>query len=127
MDTKEKEEKMRESFGAQTALVLLSIERVNHKPHPYTIGPKHVAWASEHSGGSLTEETFKKVPCAARGCQLSYAEHTSDEAAFVQLTRNATGDEIRTILKRSTEKLGDKFVDGFVFVETKEKFRVTKE
>jgi hypothetical protein len=28
----------------------LSVDNVNHKPHPYVIGPKHIEYATEHSG-----------------------------------------------------------------------------
>ncbi len=102
------------------------IMNVNHKPHPYTIGPKHIAYASDHHGGLLGQETLDKVPCYVLGCQLSYDEHTSDKVLFLQLKRHATPEEASALfvnpeLKAELEK---EKIAGVSFIETDEKFRI---
>ncbi len=103
-----------------------SITNINFKPHPYTIGPKHVEAAQKY-GGILDEEVIKEIKCAVPHCQLSYGQHTSDRVAFVKLTRNCSNEEMQEWLKDlvnnwiPTQKPK---IDGFGFVETEEKFRI---
>ena len=95
---------------------------VNQKPHPFMIGSRHVAHASDHCGGMLGEESLRAFPCAMHGCGLPYDQHTKgDHVAFVKLTRDATESELRAWLVSLTE--GDESwvtinkVDGFAFIE----------
>jgi len=73
------------------------IETVNHKPHLFCITPRHVAYASDHCGGSLGEEACEKGgPCGIgrpgspikgeQACQLSYREHTSEKAILIEVS-----------------------------------------
>lgn len=92
---------------------------VNQKPHPFTIGPKHVAHAADHCCGMLGEESCRAYPCSAKGCYLDYDQHTKgDHVAFVYLTRNSTVDEMRNWLMSLSEWTENNKIDGFTFVDT---------
>lgn len=96
------------------------IRSVNFRPHPYTVGPRHVAQASKHYGGMLTEEVMREIPCAHPGCKLSFDEHTSDHVSFIRLTRDASGEEVRAWLKALVDSgvTPTNKCDGFAFVKT---------
>lgn len=125
MKQEEKQQAIADALAGQDLFKCLSVGRINHKPHPYMIGPRHVTYASKNHGGMLGEETCKNVPCAHPGCTHSYEQHTSTEVGFLQLLRNGTAEEASTILKAVVDKLGVAFLDGFTFVETKENYRIT--
>jgi hypothetical protein len=72
----------------------------------------------------LGEETLKAVPCAHPRCTISYAEHTSDRVCFLKLKRDTTNKELSEALKALVDILGEKYLDGFSFIETEEKFRI---
>ena len=89
------------------------------------IGPKHIAYASDHHSGMLGEETLRVVKCAHPGCISSYDEHTSDKVMFFSLTRNCSNQEANDALKKLVKLLEKNKIDGIAFVETPEEFRVT--
>lgn len=103
------------------------IHRTNHEPHPYTVGPKHVADAADNHGGMMGEATLQKIRCAHPKCTLPYEEHTADEVLFLQLTRDATEIEANEELLKIKDKLLELKVDGVAFVDTDEKFEFLKE
>jgi hypothetical protein len=125
----EKKKKVEEALSKQDLIECLSVDAVNHKPHPYMIGPRHVGYASDH-GGMLSPEVIlagekeNKCKCATPKCNLPYEEHTSDTVAFIKLLRNGTGDEANAIMKQLFEDIGTHLIDGVTFVETAEKFRI---
>jgi hypothetical protein len=123
MSNEEKETLAVQYFASQDIIHVKSVLNVNHKPHPYMIGPKHISYAADHCCGMLTEEVCKKVPCAMSLCDYSYEEHTSDTVLFLQLQRNCTGKEVNPILKGLVETYPD-LVDGVAFVETEEHYRI---
>ena len=106
------------------------IMEVNHKPHPYTVGPRHVTYASEH-GGMLSPDVIRqgekanKCKCAAKGCTIPYDEHTADTVMFLQLKRNGTNEEANAFLKGISDEVAADGIDGFAMIETEEKFRIT--
>lgn len=106
--------------------LVLSITSVNFKPHPSTIGPAHIKYASD-----LTEECIReaekqdKACCAVGNCYIPFDEHTSDKVCFVQLTQHLTKEEAISKLQSCEELMTQNKVDGFTFVETPEKFRIT--
>lgn len=104
---------------------VLSIDNANFKPHQFMIGPKHVTHASDNCGGMLGEATLEAIPCAYPGCKLFYKDHTSDRIAFLQLTQNLSNEKAKKILIRTLPFMREHKVDGFTFVETPEKFRIT--
>jgi len=127
----DKEKEISEVLSKTRLFTLLGIQSVNHKPHPYAIGSKHVVFASDYSGGMLSEESIKegerqgKVKCEQPKCSALYSEHTFDTVGFLQLTRNCTNDEATLALKEIVDLI-DKFkIDGVTLVETKEKFKIT--
>jgi ribosomal protein S4E len=120
------EDLIRESFKGQSIIELKSVQYVNHRPHSYMIGRKHIAYASEHSDGMLGIETLKKVKCAVPGCNLSYDKHTSEIVAFLTLLRNADNLEIDVIVKKLVDDIPEGIFDGIMFVETSENFRITQ-
>jgi len=108
-----------------TGIKVLSIEHVNHRPHPYTVGNKHISYAHDNCGGLLGDEVLKAVPCAHRGCTLSYEEHLSDFVMFLSLTKDMTHEEISNSLKDIADESEADGVDGFAFVESE--FSIVKE
>jgi len=57
-------------------------------PHPYCIGTKHVAHASDHFSGMLTEDAIIDAErygarCEVKGCTLSYEEH--EQAVLIKV------------------------------------------
>lgn len=115
------------SFTEDLFIKLMDIMDVNHHPHPYTIGPKHIQHASDHSGGLLGEDTVQKIPCAHLNCKLSYAEHTSDKVMFLQLKRNTTDKEMHEFMDNLSKTFVEDKIDGICFIETDEKFRITED
>ena len=101
-----------------------SVTRVNHKPHPYMIGPEHVGYASANHNGMLGQETLEKVGCAHPGCNLSYKEHTSDNVMFLKLKKNVSQDYLKALIVPLKEDMEKMKVDGICFIETEEKFRI---
>lgn len=124
MTNDEKKTKIEELLSLQDVFRVKDVLNVNHKPHPYIVGPKHITYASDNYGGILDERTLNKVKCDYKGCNLSYEEHTSDLVCFLQLKKNATNDEVKFILKELVDNVGETFIDGFGFVDTDEKFRI---
>lgn len=127
MDNKELEQKIQEMVAP--LFKVLNIQRVNHDPHPYTIGPRHVTWTADHRGGMLTEEAIiaaekAGVRCAVSGCQVSYKDHKSKKVLFLQLTREGTVDEANAAISPIKEILEAEHIDGIGMVETEEKFRI---
>lgn len=120
MTNKEKAEKLNDLLKDQDLLKISKVDDVNHKPHPFTIGAKHL----KENRTYLTKEIAINIGCAHPDCELSYEEHTSDNAAFIQLLRNGTHKERVNIFKKLLGNIGEDFVDGFVFIETEEKFRI---
>lgn len=107
-------------------LTVLKVDHVNHKPHPFTIGPKHITHAADHCGGILDERTLKEIPCAMNWCNLLYDEHTSDKVCFLQLKRSVNTDELQPVMLMMQSIIERNQVDGFVFVDTQEKYRISK-
>lgn len=132
MDNKEKTAKFKVLFKNSKYFTVKDVLDVNHKPHPYTIGTRHVADAADNHSGMLGDETIKKIPCAAPRCSLSYDEHTSDNVLFLELKQNIPyGDtSLQTIFRKET-KVSPNYifpsVDGIAFIDTTEKFRFLKE
>lgn len=109
-----------------------SIREVNWKVggqpgHPFMIGVKHVAYASDHCGGMLGQEVLERIPCAMRGCHEPHAAHTHDTVLFLALKRNTHRQEAQALLKTVVPILEGNKIDGFVFIETAEKFRISGE
>lgn len=114
-----------EILKGQDALKMKRVQNVNHKPHPYTIGPRHVQYATILSKPEILKgEEENAFTCAHPKCTLPYAEHTSDEVCFLQLLRDVDEREISSIIESLVAEVGEDYIDGFAFVETDEKFRI---
>lgn len=130
MTDEEKAERINQSLENQDLYKCLSIKNVNHNPHPYMLGPRHITYTADNYGGRLDEkailagEKAGKCNCAQPKCNIPYEDHTSDNVAFLQLLRNGDNDEANIIMKALVDDLGEAFVDGFAFVETEEKYRI---
>jgi len=104
--------------------------KVDGQPgHPFTIGPKHVAYASDHRGGMLGQDVCEKIPCAAPKCHKPYSSHTHDTVAFLKLTANISEARAKEVLAATplVDAMTRAGIDGFCFVETTEKYRISKE
>lgn len=84
--------------------------------HPFVIGPTHLA----KSNGILDPTV---APC--HGCGRDYKDHVSDRVAVIRLLRNVPKSEALPLLQEFVEYVKPDGVDGFMFVETPEKFRIT--
>lgn len=125
MSNEEIESAIKELLKDSEIVTVKSVQDVNHKPHPYVIGSRHVKHASEHHSGMLGEETMKAVQCAHPHCNLPYDQHTSDKVLFLSLKQHTTRDELQIeLLETSTVMIANN-VDGLAFVETEEEFRIT--
>jgi hypothetical protein len=109
-----------------TPFKVLKVAQVNFRPHPFTIGPRHVEDATKHFGGILGKETINRIPCAATGCHLRAEDHTFDVVLMVQLTQNTTNEIASKTLKPVGKTMEDDGIDGLTLVETPEKYRVSK-
>lgn len=114
--------KYNEYYSGDEGLRCYIIENVNHKPHPYVVGPRHVAFASER-GGILSEHTIREaeksgVKCACRGCNVPFEGHTSNKVCFLQATREIKNSEVRDLLLRHKDEAEKDGIDGFAFVES---------
>ena len=132
MDNKEKTDKFKELFKDSEYFRVKDVVNVNHRPHPYTIGTRHIKDAADNHMGRLGKETIEKIPCAFRGCSTAYEDHTSDNVLFLQLKQNVPNGntELQDIFNKEKEVSPDYVfpsVDGVTFVETTEKFRFLKE
>ena len=87
-------------------LTVLRVDRVNYQPHPFMIGSQHFP-----KDGRMFIDPHQ-APCAMRGCNLSYDEHTSDRALIVNVRRDCTGDELRTVLLPITAGLTADKING---------------
>lgn len=107
------------------------ITTINHKPHPFVIGPKHVAFCADNYGGMLgdactNDERFPA--CSAPGCYLTMREHTSNKVMAVMLTKNLSQEEAQQSLKRYVDAgMEDDGIEGFVFIESPEEFRIEED
>lgn len=103
----------------------------NCTPHPFCITSRHVVYAADHCCGRISEwamdECEKRgIKCGVSGCQLPFKDHTSEEILLLQLTRHLSSDEASTELKKLTDVLDKNGFAGLTFVETPEKFRISK-
>lgn len=103
-----------------------SITNVNHNPHPFMIGSKHIMFCSENYGGILGDSCIqdKRFPtCSHPGCNLGYESHTSDKVLFLSLLKDLAEDTAQSCLLSLKGILEADKIDGISFVETPEKYR----
>lgn len=110
----------------------IDITSVNHKPHPYCIGVKHVHYASDHCGGILDTYTICEAEKSGAACEtcknncrtgrqhkiLSYHEHTSDKVLVIEVENNSdlnTIDGLKDFLMEIQEEAKKEKIDGFIF------------
>lgn len=80
---------------AGSSFRLMKIERVG-MPHPYCITPKHVAHASDHFNGILSEDAIRDAEkhgarcdiCRVQEMHLSFAEHENPLTLFLAVPQN---------------------------------------
>ena len=126
MSDKELKEKYEKIFKDDEVFSFKDLMNVNQQPHTFMIGPKHVTHAADNHGGMLGKETTNKIPCAMKGCDLMYDDHTKgDKVLFLQLKRDATNDEANEIIQPLAEGLKADGIDGLTFIETEEKYRIS--
>lgn len=111
--------------------IVKSIDSVNHDPHPFMIGARHVAHAADYHGGSLDEDALnsaeaKGIFCAHRGCNLTYKAHTSDKVCFIQLTNHLSSKLAQETLLKTEQVFKREGIDGVCLVETEEQYRINE-
>lgn len=100
------------------------VDEVNHRPHPFVIGPKHVDYASDHCGGMLGRNVVGRIPCDH--CKRPASEHEYDVVLVLKLTRNSKNSEAAAVLKPLCDEMKADGIDGITFVDTPEKYRIQK-
>lgn len=103
-----------------------SITNVNHNPHPFMIGSKHIKFCSENYGGMLGDSCIQDTrfpTCSHPGCNLGYESHTSDKVLFLSLLKDLAEDTAQSGLLSLKGILEADKIDGISFVETPEKYR----
>jgi hypothetical protein len=90
---------------------VLDAQTVNHDPHPFVIGAKHLTGKSIYLDPDA-------APCAAPGCNLSYKQHTYDKVLFLQAARDLENKEAAEALDSVKGLMEEHKLDGFVFVES---------
>ena len=99
-------------------------------PHPYTITPRHVAYASDRCGGRLDEEAIKAaedvgVRCGWRHCQLKFEEH--EQAVIVncyapiQKEDGRATPELHQMMLANKDEVEKNGYVGFTFVDKRGK------
>ena len=101
------------------------ITEINHNPHPYMVGPKHIQHASDNFGGLLDERTTDVVGCAHPHCGMDYQSHTYDTVVALKLLKNLTNSEANDSLQSLLPIFEKEGIDGVIFIESKENFRIT--
>ena len=94
------------------------ITEINHKPHMYTIGAKHVVHASKNNG------CMTHIGCAHPHCGMDYVSHTFDTVVALKLLRNVTSDEANDVMQAYLPIMEKEGIDGAIFIETEECFRI---
>lgn len=103
------------------------IHEENHRPHTFTVGPKHIEYAKEHNEGILSEEICEKLGCAHNKCKLPYSEHESDKTLFLQLKKDVEQENANLELLKIKQALHDNKIKAVAFADTEEKFRFLKD
>lgn len=92
---------LKKTLPADATFKVVRMTSVNHKPHPYMIGPRHVSHASNHFGGILGDAAIEDaerngIGCANRDhhgtCGLTRAEHTSERVVVVAVPNDRDED-----------------------------------
>lgn len=121
---KDRREKYEGLCAELKGLKFKSIIEINFKPHPFVVGSKHLAYASDNCGGMLGEEVMEKIPCAE--CRRPLEEHTYDTVLALELKKNLTNqeakDQLKILVDAGMEADG---IQGFIFVETEGGYRIS--
>ena len=133
MDSAKVLEELKSIWTGDDRLMLVKVDPVEYvvdgrpdDPHPFMIGPAHVAYASDHCCGMLGEAAIdaSKVGCywpdKYPRCNLPYSAHHTKYGLFVQLTADLDEKVMMpwlAALKPAIERLG---VSGVAFMGTKE-------
>jgi len=120
-----------EELSVFSFITVKNIDDVNHKPHQFVAGVKHIEHASVNCGGILGERTMNEIPSYSpngRGLTsppVFMKDITFDTVCFIQLTCNVSHEEFSKIVP-TLEKY-ESIVDGIVLIDTPEKFRIEGE
>jgi len=98
---------------------LLDIIGVNHRPHPYTITPKHCI-SRFITADTIREAEKRGAKCGVQGCNLPYDEHTCDTVLSLKMLVSEDEldrDELGTYLKSLETQLKELKIDGVIFVD----------
>lgn len=115
-----REQAVRDKLSAKYAELLtdllkfVKIDNANYKPDIYTIGPRHIAHASDNHGGMLGPATTEAIGCSR--CGLPMSKHVFDTVLFVEVTRECTEGDLKKILTPEFGKmLEEDALDGVAF------------
>jgi hypothetical protein len=122
MTDQERLDKLTELLKNQDILEVIGVDNINHDPHQFVIGPKHVTHAADNHSGMLGQVTLEAIPCAR--CGWKYHRHTFNKVAFLRLKRDCNNDELSDVIKSLSAEVEKLDIEGFVFVESKEKFKI---
>lgn len=84
--------------------------------HPFVIGRTHIVKSND-----ILDPTV--APCDA--CGRDFSQHISDRVAVLKLLRSVNKSEAMPILDAFVQEIKGDGVDGVVFLDTPEKYRIT--
>lgn len=107
----------------------LSIQGMNYSQgHPYTIGPKHIGKYTFIGDEQIRQLEKDGIAfCVHPGCRAAYDDHTHEWGMFLQLQCNLENEEAKELLQSVAAQVLEPYqIAGICFVDTPEKFRITK-
>jgi len=102
------------------------IHESDHKPHPFTIGPKHLAKAKEISDGELTEEILIMYPCDAPGCKKPIGMHSTKRELILQLRKDTPESKAQEELLKLQQLFTKHTIQTISFADTVEGYLFLK-
>jgi hypothetical protein len=131
METKQIEKEASEILGEY--FKVLSITDINHRPHQYMIGAGHVRWAVDHHSGMFDADVIRSYEksgghCEQRGCRVPYDEHTSgNKVMFLSCKKDVPQTIAQELLNKVVPIMEKNKIEGFVFAQSEEGFRIVKD
>lgn len=102
------------------------------KGHPFTVGPEHVEYASDHCGGVLGPEVCERIPCAHQDrrlgpkCGRPYSAHTTERGLFVFLVRDLGNEEAARAMKAVVNEMEKDGITGFALPNLGKPYKIAK-
>lgn len=120
MDITELHKKYEKFFVEVKGINLDGFKYINHKPHTYTVGSKHVDFSARRFNGKVNMKSIRSgeiagIRCAEPGCDLTYDQHTYDILCFCEIPEKIERDDMIKRLGFITKELKKDKVSRIIF------------